>query len=46
MAHADDMVDVTEGEFQQLVGEDTGGIGKAKQTVVGEDGPQTHGPGM
>lgn len=46
VADADDMVDVAEGELEQLVGEDAGGVGKAKERVVGEDGAQAHGARM
>lgn len=46
MAHANDMVHVTKSELEQLVCEDTGSICEAKETVVGEDGPQTHGSGV
>lgn len=36
------MVDVAQGELQELVGEDAAGVCEAEQTVVGEDGPQAH----
>ena len=40
------MVYVTQGELEQLVGENAGGVGEAKQTVVGEAGAQPHGAGV
>lgn len=40
------MVDIAQGELEQLVGEDAGGVGKAKQGVVGEDGADAHGAGV
>jgi len=46
VAHTNDMVYITQAEFEQLVGKDAGGIGKAKQRVVGEDGAEAHGSGM
>ena len=44
MAHADDMVHITQTELEQLVGKDARGVGKAKEGVVRVDGPQPHGP--
>jgi hypothetical protein len=46
MTDADDMVNITQGELQKLVGQYTSGIGKSEQGVVGEDGPQSHGSGV
>lgn len=46
MANADDVVYITEDELKQLIGQDAGGIGKAKERVVGKDCSQAHGPGM
>jgi hypothetical protein len=46
MADADGMVDIAQSKLEELVGEDAACVGKAKQTVVRENGPQTHGPGM
>lgn len=46
MTDADDMVDVAEYEFEQLVCQDTGCICKAEQTVIRKDGAQTHCPSM
>ena len=34
---ADDMVHISEDDFQELVGDDRAGVGKTKQGVVGED---------
>lgn len=42
MTDADNMIDVAESKFQQLVGQYTSCIGKAKKTVIGKDGPQSH----
>lgn len=41
-----DMVYITQCELQKLVREDGSGIGKAKETMVCEDCPQSHGPSM
>ena len=38
MAHADDMVHITQDEFEQLVCQNTCGIRKPIQRVVGKDG--------
>lgn len=46
MTDADDMVDIAESKLEQLVGQDAGSIGEAKQTVISEDSAQTHGTGM
>lgn len=46
VADANDVVDVAEGELEQLVGQDTGSVCEAKETVVGEDGAQAHGAGV
>jgi hypothetical protein len=46
VADADDVVDITERELEELVGENAPRVGEAKQAVVGEDGPQAHGPRM
>jgi hypothetical protein len=46
MTDTDDMVDVTQGELQQLIGENRAGVGKAKQRVIGKDGAEPHGSGM
>ena len=46
MAHADDMVNIAESELEKLICKDAGGIGKAKERVVGKDSAQTHGPSM
>lgn len=40
------MVDITKGEFEELVGENAGSIGKAEQGMVREDGPDAHGASM
>jgi hypothetical protein len=42
MADTDDMIDVAQGELEQLVGQDTRSIGEAKQTMIGKHGPQAH----
>lgn len=46
MAHANDMVNIAQAEFEQLVGKNTGSVRKSKQRVVGKDGAQAHGPGV
>jgi hypothetical protein len=46
VADANDMVNIAETEFEQLVGHDACGITEAKQAVVREDSMQTHRPGM
>lgn len=46
MANANDMINVTQGELEQFVCEDTGSICEPKQTVIGEDSAQAHGTGM
>lgn len=46
VADTNDMVDIAQGKLEQLVGEDAGSIGKAKEGVVGEDGPDAHGAGV
>jgi len=43
MAHADDMVDITQTELEQLVSQDTAGISKAEKRVVGVNSAQAHG---
>jgi hypothetical protein len=40
------MVDITESELQKLVGENASCICETKQTVIGKNGPQPHGPRM
>jgi hypothetical protein len=42
MRNTNNMVDVAQREFKQLVRHDTRSIAEAKQRVIGEDGPQTH----
>lgn len=42
MTDADDMVDVTQGEFQKFVCEYAPSICKAKQAVIREDSSQAH----
>jgi hypothetical protein len=46
MADTDDMVNIAQSKLQQLVGEYTPSICEAKETVVCEDGSQSHGPRM
>jgi hypothetical protein len=40
------MVNVAERKLEQLICQDTRGISKAKERMVGKDGPQPHGPRM
>jgi len=40
------MINITQDEFEQLVGQNTGSICEAKQTMIRENSPQTHRPGM
>lgn len=42
----DNMIHVAQDELEDLVRQDAGRIRKAEQGVIGEDGPQTHGPRM
>lgn len=42
MADTDDMINVAQSELEQLVGENTPSICKAKQTVICKDGSQSH----
>lgn len=46
MADADAVIHVAQAELEELVGQDTGCVGKPKERVVGEDGPQPHSPRM
>jgi hypothetical protein len=46
MADADGMVDIAQSKLEELVGEDAACVRESKQTVVREDGSQTHGPSM
>ena len=46
MADTYDMINVAQYELEELVCEYTSGIRKAEQTMVGKDGPQSHGPSM
>lgn len=46
IANTDDMVNITQGELEQLVRENARSIGEAKQGVIGKDSPYAHGPGM
>lgn len=46
VANAYNMVDITQGELEELVREDARGVSEAEQRVIGEDGPQSHGPSM
>ena len=39
MADANDMINVAEREFEELVGEDTAGVCKSKQGVIGKHSP-------
>lgn len=40
------MINITQTELEQLVGEDAGGIGKAKERVIREYGSNAHGSGV
>ena len=42
MAHADDMIDITQSEFQELISQDTSSICEAEQGVICEDRTKTH----
>lgn len=42
MAHTDDMVNIAQGELEELVRQYTASVCEAKKTVVCEDGPQAH----
>lgn len=44
MTDADDMVNITQGELQELVGEDAGRICEAEQRMISEHSPQSHCP--
>lgn len=44
VANANNMVNIAENEFQQFVGQDTRGISKAEERVVGKYGTQPHSP--
>jgi hypothetical protein len=46
MADAYNMVNVTQGKLEKLVGQDTSSIRKSVQRMVSEDGPQTHASSM
>lgn len=39
MAHADDVINVAQGEFEKFVGQDTCSVGEAKERVISEDSP-------
>lgn len=43
---ANDMVNVAKRKLEELVGQDTGSIRKAKEGVVRKDCPNAHSPGM
>lgn len=42
MANTDDMINVAQGELEQLVGQNARSISETKQTVVGENCSQAH----
>ena len=44
MADSDDVVDIAQREFEELVGQDTGRVCEPKQRMIRENCPQTHGP--
>lgn len=46
MTDANDMIHVTQDEFEQLVSQDTASIGKSEKRVVRKSSPQSHGPSM
>lgn len=46
MADTDDMIDITQGKFEQLIRKDGSSVGKSEQGVIREHGAQAHSPGM
>jgi hypothetical protein len=46
MAHTDTVINITQNEFHEFVGENCTRIRKSKERVVGEDSPQAHRTGM
>lgn len=46
MANTDDVINVAQGKFEKLIGEDRSGVGKSEQGVVRENSPQAHSPCM
>lgn len=42
MRDTDDMINITQREFEQLIRHDTCGIAEAKERMISEDSPQTH----
>ena len=46
MANTDDMINVAESKFEELVRQNTAGVCEAKKRMIGENGPQTHRPSM
>jgi len=46
MRDADDMVDIREGKFEKLVHDNTAGVRKSKEGMIGEAGFEAHGSSM
>ena len=46
MTDADDVVDIAQGELEELVCEDAAGVCEAEEAVICEHSVQTHGAGM
>lgn len=46
VAHTDTMINVTQNEFHELIGENSAGISETKKRVISKDSSQTHGAGM
>lgn len=46
VADTNDMVDIAQDEFEELIRQDARCISKSKQAMVGEDGPQAHRTGV
>lgn len=46
MRDTDNMIDIREGKFEKLVHDNTAGIRKSKERMVGKAGFEAHGAGM
>lgn len=46
MAHTNDMINITQCEFEQFIGQNGSSICKAEQRMIGEHSAQAHCPGM
>jgi len=46
MADTNDVINVTQSEFQKLVGQDAGSVCKSKERMIRKDSAQTHRPSM